>query len=101
MKTVFFVGEGVFIALILYFIFTQLMLPALRGTSLFPYFRKEGKIREEIVDLNQEKHEAELRDELEQRRREWFGTTTKEATDAAEATAASGVPQVTQPKDPK
>lgn len=55
--------------LLAYIIISQVLVPAIRGTKLFPMFRRESKLKEEILDANQALHENELEDELEERRR--------------------------------
>lgn len=52
------------ILLLLYFIYSQILQPAIRGTKLFPFFRKEHNIQEEIEDVRQSIHEKELAEEL-------------------------------------
>ena len=57
--------EVVLIIVILYGIYTQLLQPAISNRKLFPFFRKEGKIESEVVDINQQMHEKELTEELQ------------------------------------
>lgn len=64
---------GMIVALT-FLVVSQILVPAVRGTRLFPIFRKEHTLKEEVLDLNQEKYEAELADAIEQRKHEWFGT---------------------------
>lgn len=51
-------GVGVLCTLI--FIFTQIILPALRGTQLFPAFRAEGRIRKWAAARRQMKRERDM-----------------------------------------
>lgn len=87
MKVAFIILEFSIVLFIVYLIVTQIMWPAVRGTMLFPMFRKEQKIRNDMLDLNQKMQEMELADAYEQRRREYFGTSTEEETDMAQAAA--------------
>ena len=50
------------------FIVTQLTIPALRNTSLFPLFRKESRQRAELVALEQSVVEQALDLELQAKR---------------------------------
>jgi hypothetical protein len=43
-----------------YFVITQLVLPAYRGTKLFPWFRGEQDFYDSLLDLTQEEYEHEL-----------------------------------------
>lgn len=43
-----------------YIFITQLLLPTIHNRKLFPMFRREGKLKSEIVELNQEIVEKEL-----------------------------------------
>jgi len=47
-----------------YFFVTQLLIPTIYNSKLFPMFRKEGKLRSKIVDINQEINEKDLIDEI-------------------------------------
>lgn len=44
----------------LLFVVTQLLIPALKGTALFPAFRKEGKLKATLVEQRQEYVEQQL-----------------------------------------
>jgi hypothetical protein len=55
--------------LVVYFITTQITWPLLRGTALFPYFRRERELVEEIVEARQERREDALERRLEEERR--------------------------------
>lgn len=39
---------------------TQLLIPGLRGIKLFPLFRRQTALEKEIVELEQQKYDAEL-----------------------------------------
>ena len=47
-----------------YGILTQLIIPGLRGTKLFPYFTKEKQLNNMIVDVKQGKHEHDLEQQI-------------------------------------
>ena len=85
MKFAFVLFEATLIVGLLYVIISQILLPGLRGTRLWPAFRREHRLKEQVIDLNQQRQEDEIADELEARRREWYGTTTQAETDAAQA----------------
>jgi hypothetical protein len=73
----------VFVSL-LYFIATQIIIPALQGKSLFPYFRKETELKAELVELEQTASELELAEIVKNR----------QAEIAAKAVAVCGQPEV-------
>ena len=45
-------------------VLSQLVIPAWRGTPLFPFFRKEKQLAAELADARQDKVEAELKAEI-------------------------------------
>jgi hypothetical protein len=47
-----------------YIFITQLLLPTIHNRKLFPIFRREGKLRSKIVDINQEIVEKNLAEEI-------------------------------------
>lgn len=49
-------------------IVTQILWPAMKGTALFPVFRRERRIRSEIVEAAQEREERELEKTLAEMR---------------------------------
>ena len=58
------------IILVGYFIVTQLMMPALRGTKLFPFFRaEESALREKILAERQRLREGRFKTLLQRLRR--------------------------------
>lgn len=72
MKVIFILIEAAVAFAAMYFVLSQILLPAMFGTKLFPFFSKEKQIKDEIIDLNQSLHEKEmgavrdkLRDQLE------------------------------------
>ena len=44
-------------------VITQMLVPSLKGTQMFPMFRKEQKLQSEIRGLNQESNEVDLEKE--------------------------------------
>jgi hypothetical protein len=58
------VVEVVLATMLLAFLVTQLLLPAIRGTAMFPMLRREGKIHREIIDARQQAREEALQAEL-------------------------------------
>jgi hypothetical protein len=65
MRLAFYVLEFAVVVLLLYFLMSQLIVPAMRGTALFPFFRRERKLKEEILDVQQEIREDALEDQLD------------------------------------
>lgn len=53
------------IAIVLLVILTQITVPAIRGTKLFPFFRRSSrKLAKETVEWNQQLYEEQMRTEL-------------------------------------
>jgi len=50
-------------------IVTQMLVPSLKGTKMFPMFQKEQKIQSEIRELNQESSEVDLEKEAREIRK--------------------------------
>ena len=44
---------------------TQVAIPLLRGTPLFPLFREESRLEKELSEARQELEEAKLKKEIE------------------------------------
>jgi len=55
-------------AILVILAFTQIVIPILRGTLLFPLFRREHELESQISRARQEQLEIELQRELEKRR---------------------------------
>ena len=55
---------AVAIFLIVTFIITQIIIPALRGTKAFPMFRREAKLKDELLSRNQQEYEQSLEKEV-------------------------------------
>ena len=51
--------------IVLYLLITQVLIPLIKGTRTFPMFRKEQKLREEIVDVNQKVLEKDLEKQIQ------------------------------------
>lgn len=49
-------------AILLLFIIQQVVMPLVRGTLIFPMFRDEGKLEDELQRQAQAKREAQLRE---------------------------------------
>ena len=54
------VFEYVALLVLAYVIVSQVMVPALRGTKLFPWFRREGELMEKIIETNTKVREKQL-----------------------------------------
>jgi len=39
---------------------TQMLIPSLKGTQMFPMFRREHELQNEITELNQQSSEVDL-----------------------------------------
>lgn len=59
--------------LVLYVVISQLIVPGIRRTKLFPLFRREHRLKESIIDLNQEQYEATLERALAAQREAFDG----------------------------
>lgn len=53
--------------LVLVLFVTQILIPAVKNTSFFPFFRKQGKLEAEVTQLNQRDVEEKLEIEITQR----------------------------------
>ena len=54
----------IIVSIVVYLFLTQLLLPVIRGTKIFPMFRKEGKLRSQVTDVNQKILEKGLEENL-------------------------------------
>ena len=52
--------EFVMYVFIMYIVFTQILLPAARGTKMFPFFRREQKLNARIDEAQQSLYEKDL-----------------------------------------
>jgi len=64
------VMEFLFIAISIIILVTQVIIPVMKGRSIFPIFRKQGKLEEAEVRLNQKQFEDELQFKLYKREKE-------------------------------
>ena len=62
---IFYVLELVLLAATAWFILTQVLWPAFRGKKLFPLFRKEQKLKDVLVEQEQEFVEQRLKKAIE------------------------------------
>lgn len=53
------------VLLALYVLISQIIVPGVLGRQLFPFFRREQKLREQIAEKLQEEHEERLREMAE------------------------------------
>lgn len=56
--------------LVLYVIIFQIIIPAMRGTKLFPVIRRSAKLEKTITDLNQKVEEKEIETEIKNLKKE-------------------------------
>lgn len=62
--------ELIALGFFIYGVVTQVIIPLYNNTALFPIFRKQRKLEEEIVNLRQLKLEKELRRQVETERKD-------------------------------
>ena len=60
--------EGILTLLILYACVTQLVIPLFRGTAILPFLRREKKLENELVELEQAHLEKSLDEKVRARR---------------------------------
>jgi hypothetical protein len=63
--------EAIFLIGGLWFIITQMIFPAIRGTQVFPIFRKEAKLIGELVEVNQKVREKGLEDTIKETKKQF------------------------------
>jgi hypothetical protein len=51
-------------ALLVGFVCTQIVLPMMRGTSLFPVLRKEAKLQADLEEVKQQVVEKKIEEEI-------------------------------------
>lgn len=68
MKALQYIVEGFAALLLGLFLGTQILMPALMGTKLFPFFRRQQRIKQAIYDEQELQREQQLASELETRR---------------------------------
>jgi len=59
-RLLYFIGVAVF----LFTLFTQIVIPSIRGTKLFPIFRRKSKLQAAIAEAEERKEEVLLEKEL-------------------------------------
>lgn len=57
--------EFAVIVLLIMLVWSQVLVPAITGRKLFPYFRREERLKEELRHAKQVNHENNLENELE------------------------------------
>lgn len=65
---IFRVLELVLLLLLVVVVLTQLIIPAIKGRPLFPFFSREKKLVQEARSINQRAHEAEIRRNVSRKR---------------------------------
>jgi Tfp pilus assembly protein PilE len=51
--------------LVLWGVISQIIYPAYRGTPMFPFFRTERKLQEELSETNQDIEEAKIKADIQ------------------------------------
>lgn len=54
-------------AIFLFLIITQVLVPAVKGSPLFPIFRRRAELQQELVRVNEEEQNAKLEADLKRR----------------------------------
>lgn len=67
------VFEMLMVSVLVWTLITQISIPIFRGTRLFPMFRKEEKLKNELANINQEILEKNIEQKIKKKKRE---TTT-------------------------
>ncbi len=57
------------VVMVLTLVITQVVLPAVEKRMLFPFFRKQHKLENKLVELNQYKIEKSLENEIKSERK--------------------------------
>jgi hypothetical protein len=60
--------ELIFALIFFWALITQALMPLLRGTKLFPMFKREAKLQSELEDVNQAVREKELEQKIKSTR---------------------------------
>lgn len=59
-----------FISIVVIILVTQVLIPVVMGTKLFPYFRKAtNKLVDELREVNTQLEEKQLKDEIKEKRK--------------------------------
>lgn len=56
--------ELIFALIFFWALITQALMPLIRGTKLFPMFKREAKLQSELEDVNQAVREKELEQKI-------------------------------------
>jgi hypothetical protein len=62
--------EGLLVILLIWTLFLQVMIPLIRGSKLFPMFKKEAKLRSDLESVNQSVIEKELEQRIKSTKKE-------------------------------
>ena len=62
--------ELIALGFFIYWVITQMIIPLYNDTALFPFFRKQRKLEDEITDIHQLKLEKTLEQQVEEERKE-------------------------------
>lgn len=54
------VVEFAMLAVVVWLLYSQIIMPVVRGTKLFPMFTREPKLKEDLASARQEREEAML-----------------------------------------
>lgn len=65
---IFKVLEVIIIVMVFLFFVTQIIVPAIQGTAFLPMFRKESKLKQELVELEQTARENDLEKVVEEKK---------------------------------
>ena len=63
---IFYVFEVILLTAVTWFIVTQIIMPAVDGKKLFPLFRKEQKLKNVLIEQEQESVEQRLEKAIEE-----------------------------------
>jgi hypothetical protein len=58
--------EFVVIAFLLFIVVSQIIVPAMMGTRLFPFVRKQGELESKLVDIEQSIKDDELQKKIDE-----------------------------------
>jgi hypothetical protein len=62
--------EASVVILLIWTLFLQVMVPLIRGSRLFPMFKKEAKLRSDLESVNQSAIEKELEQKIKSTKKE-------------------------------
>jgi predicted Holliday junction resolvase-like endonuclease len=58
------IAEIIICTVVIWFIITQIIIPGFYGTKSFPLFKKEAKLKDKLVEVQQEIKEKELEETI-------------------------------------